>query len=151
MGKEEKGEFVFFLIFLDILCLFVVYMSTLNGTFYRVGPTTLLICGYGCFCLFYFEYFRSDLIILDNFTVQMKRMANAGCFPRRKRAVIVRCYLTFSSSIFPRVQSFPVSIPPATKPPLLRQMNMGSLTCAQIRVRALHTKGGQAQTSLHRS
>ena len=30
-------------------------------------------------------------------------------------------------------------------PTLLRQIDMGYLTCAQIWVRAVHTKGGQAQ------
>ena len=43
------------------------------------------------------------------------------------------------------------SIPPAVRPTLLQQMDMGSLTCAHILVRAIHTKGGQAQTSLHKS
>ena len=45
-----------------------------------------------------------------------------------------------------------LSIPPAVRPSRLRQMDMGSLTRAQIWVRAVHTKGaGQAQTSLHKS
>ena len=34
---------------------------------------------------------------------------------------------------------------------LLRQMDMGSLTSAQTWVHAVHTKGGQAQTNLHKS
>ena len=34
---------------------------------------------------------------------------------------------------------------------LLQQMDMGSLMCAQMRVHAVHTKGSQAQTSLHKS
>ena len=34
---------------------------------------------------------------------------------------------------------------------LLRQMGMGSLTCAQIWVQVEHTKGGHARTSLHKS
>ena len=33
----------------------------------------------------------------------------------------------------------------------MKQTNNGSLTCAQIWVRAVHTKGGQAQISLHKS
>ena len=49
------------------------------------------------------------------------------------------------------VQCFRVFIPPAVRPTLLRQMDMGSLTCAHIRVRAVHTKRGQAQTSLLKS
>ena len=44
-----------------------------------------------------------------------------------------------------------VTIPPAVRPPLLRQMDTGSLTCAQIRVYTVHINGGQEQTSLHRS
>ena len=49
---------------------------------------------------------------------------------------------------------FRVSIPPAVRPTyLFTQMDAGSLTCAHIRVSAVHTKGGvsQAQTSLHTS
>ena len=34
---------------------------------------------------------------------------------------------------------------------LLRQMDMGYLTRAHIWVRAVHTKGGQAQTNLYKS
>ena len=34
---------------------------------------------------------------------------------------------------------------------LLQQMDMGSLTCAQISVHAVHMKWGQAQTSLHKT
>ena len=54
------------------------------------------------------------------------------------------------------MQYFCVTIPPAVRPTLLRQMDMGSLTCAQTWVRAVHTKGvgaegGQTQTSLHKS
>ena len=53
---------------------------------------------------------------------------------------------------FSCVQCFRVSKPPAMMPTLLRQMDMGSLTCAQIWVRIiLHTKGSQAQTSVHKS
>ena len=46
------------------------------------------------------------------------------------------------------MQYFRVSIPPAVRPSLLRQMDVGSVTCAQIRVRAVHTMwGGQAQSN----
>ena len=44
-----------------------------------------------------------------------------------------------------------VTTPPAEGPTLLRQMNMGSLTCAYIWVRVVHTKWGQALTSLNKS
>ena len=51
------------------------------------------------------------------------------------------------------VQCLRVFIPPAARPTLLRQMETGSLTCAQICVRVEHTKGrgegSQAQTSMH--
>ena len=40
----------------------------------------------------------------------------------------------------PCVQCFRVSVPPAVRPTLLRQMDMGSLTCEQIWVRPVHTK-----------
>ena len=39
------------------------------------------------------------------------------------------------------------SIPPAVRPPLLRQMDIGSLTCAQISVLAVHTNGGGSGTN----
>ena len=45
----------------------------------------------------------------------------------------------------PCVQCLRVSIPPAVRPTLLRQIRMESLTCAQVWVRAVHAKGGQAQ------
>ena len=51
---------------------------------------------------------------------------------------------------FPCVQYFRVSVPPAVRPTLSRQMDIGSLTCAQIWARAVHTKGGgggQTQTN----
>ena len=66
-----------------------------------------------------------------------------------KPAAIARRYPPFFS--FSCVQCLNVSIPPAVRPNLLRQMDLGSLTCAQSWVRAVHTKGGQAQTSLHKS
>ena len=34
--------------------------------------------------------------------------------------------------------------PPAVRPTLVRQMDMGYLTCAQVCLRAVHTKGGGA-------
>ena len=39
-----------------------------------------------------------------------------------------------------------VIIPPAVRPTLLQHMDLGSLTCARIWVRAIHAKGGQALT-----
>ena len=38
----------------------------------------------------------------------------------------------------------------AVEPTRLQQLDMGLLMCAQIWVRAVHTKGGLAQTSLHK-
>ena len=48
---------------------------------------------------------------------------------------------SFFLLLFSCVQCFRVSIPPAVRPTLLRQMDMGSLTCAQICLRAVHMKG----------
>ena len=45
---------------------------------------------------------------------------------------------------FSCMQCFHIFIPPAVRPTLLRQMDMGSLTDAQIWVLAVHTKGGGA-------
>ena len=45
---------------------------------------------------------------------------------------------------------FSSSIPSPVRPTLLRQLDTG-ITCAQIWVLAVHTKGSQAQTSLHKS
>ena len=42
-------------------------------------------------------------------------------------------------------------LPSDVRPTLWRQMYMGSSTWVQIWVRAVHTKGAQAQTSLHKS
>ena len=48
------------------------------------------------------------------------------------------------------VQCFRLSIPSAVRPTLLRQMDMGSLTGAQMWERAVHTQGGQAQRRLRK-
>ena len=62
--------------------------------------------------------------------------------PGEKRAAIVTRYPAFRYIFFiPCVRCFRVSIPPAVRPALLRQMDIGSLTCAQIWVRSVHTKG----------
>ena len=45
------------------------------------------------------------------------------------------------SFFFYCVQYFLVSTPPAVQPSLLRRMDVGSLTCAQMLVRVEHTKG----------
>ena len=45
----------------------------------------------GCFC----GYKRKNLIRLDNFLLPMQCTGNLGCFPRWKRAAIVRCYPAF--------------------------------------------------------
>ena len=76
---------------------------------------------------------------------------HSGCFSQGKPAAIVRRYPSFFFFFFFCVQYFRVSIPPAVRPTLLRHMDMGPLTCAQIWVRAVHTKGDQAQTSLHKN
>ena len=77
----------------------------------------------------------------------MQCTRNLGCFPRGNRAGVVRhCPI-----VFPEWSFFRVFIPPAAEPTLLRQMHMGCLTCAQIWVRVVHTKGDQAQTRLHKS
>ena len=75
----------------------------------------------------------------------MQCTGHSGCFPQGKRAAIVRRFPGAPPTPLPvcKVLVFPYHR-------LLRQMDMGSLTCAQIRVRAVHTKGGQAQTSLRK-
>ena len=76
----------------------------------------------------------------------------SGCFPRGKRSAVARRYPA-SLALSPPppslcVQCFRVFTPPAVRPSPLRQIDMGSLTCAQTWVRALHIyiytrKGGQ--------
>ena len=85
------------------------------------------------------------IILLDTFHVPMHCTGNSGCFPRGKRASTVRralpnCFWFFSCTLY-----FRVSIPPAAKPTPFQQMDIGSLTCAKMWVRAVDTKGGQAQ------
>ena len=75
---------------------------------------------------------------LDNFLVPMQCTGNLGCFPWGNRAAIVWRY---PALFFPVCSVFCVSIPPAVRPTLLRQMDMRSLTCAQIWVHAVHMKG----------
>ena len=52
--------------------------------------------------------------------------------------------------VLPVCSVFVVSIAPAVRHTLLPQMDMGCLTWAKIWVRAVHTKGGQAQTNLRK-
>ena len=82
----------------------------------------------------------------------MQCMENLGCFPwQKQQTAMVRFYPAFFFFfIVSSVQCFCVSILPVVRCTLLRQMDMGCLTCAQIWVCAVHTKGGQAQTSLHK-
>ena len=73
-----------------------------------------------------------------------------GMLPRGKRATTVRRHPACS---FSRLQCFRVSIPPAVRPTLLRQMDMGSLartTFVACRTRE-YGEGGQAQTVLTES
>ena len=75
----------------------------------------------------------------------MQCMGNSGCFPRRKRAAVVRRYPASPSSCPPPPPSpvcsiFRVSISSAVRPTLLRQMDMGSFSCAQMWVHAVYTR-----------
>ena len=74
---------------------------------------------------------------------------NSGCFSLGKRAATVRRrYPAVLLLLLPLpvcMHCFRFPMPPAVRPTLLRQMDMGSLTCA----RAAHTKGGRVHTSLH--
>ena len=66
----------------------------------------------------------------------MQCTANLGCFPPGKtssHSTVLPSFLFFFSC----VQGFRVSIPPAMRPTLLQQMDMGCLTCAQIWVHCL--------------
>ena len=115
----------------------------------------VIICTdlYPLICFGYLDLSRTCFyqIRLDHFRVPMQCTGNSGCLPQGKRAAIVWHYPAFFF-FFPCVQCFHVSIPPAVRPTPLRRMDMGSsLTCAQIWVRAVHTEGGQAQTSPHKS
>ena len=77
-------------------------------------------------------------------------MGNSGCFPRGNRAAIVWRYPVvffpvYSVFVFPYHRL-------CMRPTLLQQMDIGSVTCAQISwERAVHTKGCQTQTSLHKT
>ena len=67
-------------------------------------------------------------------------MGSWGCFPQGKPAVTESCYPTVINSE-PSVRSiFCVTIPSAVRRTLLRHMDKGSLTCAQIWSRAVITK-----------
>ena len=84
---------------------------------------------------------------------------NLGCFPpekARSRSTVLPSFSLLLGGFSSCVQCFCVSITPAVRPTLSRQMDTtGSVTCAQIWVCAVHTKtwrgrgggggGGQAQ------
>ena len=82
-------------------------------------------------------------------------MENSARFPRGKPAAPKSLYLIAKliTSLVYAVFLCVTIMRPAVKPKLfLRQrMGMRSLTCAHIGVHAVHTKGGQAQTRLHKS
>ena len=86
----------------------------------------------------------------DNFLVPMQCTGNSGSFLRGKWAAIVRHYPAFDKYCCPvcNVFVFPYH---RLWGLLLRQMDMGSLTCAQVWVGAVHTKGCRAQTSLYKN
>ena len=65
-------------------------------------------------------------------------------FPRVKvrRYPVKKTYLYLSSAL-----CFRFSRPPAVSPALLRHVDMGSLTCAHVWVRAVHTKRGEGRGS----
>ena len=86
---------------------------------------------------------------LDSITClsQCNTRGNSGCLPTKKGAAIIWHYPAFF--FLSPVSS--LIIPSAVRPTLLRQMDIGSLTCAQIRVRAVHTKEGHVQRCRHKS
>ena len=123
-------------------------------------------------------YTLFDYIRLDNFLVPMPCTGNSSCFPHTPTASHhnifdpekptmfscapdadgVRTSDLESDALSTELPPHPMCavfscfhIPSAVRPTLLRQIGMGSLTCAQIWVRAVHTNGGQVQTSLHKS
>ena len=83
---------------------------------------------------------RSDEIKVDNFLVQMQFTGNSGwaAFPWETEQPQ---YDVTQRFVLLPVFCFRVSIPPAVRLSPLRQMDMGSLTCAQIWMRAKHKKG----------
>ena len=86
---------------------------------------------------------RVDWIRLDNFLVPMH--AKFGLLSQEKassHSAVLPRFFSFSC-----MQYFCVSIPPAVRPTVIRQMDMGSLTCAHMWVRAVYTrKGGGSGT-----
>ena len=86
---------------------------------------------------------------LDPFLVPKQCRGNSGCFPSSgKRAAIVRRYPGFFLSLCAVFSCF------HTKRCEIYSFTTdgyGILNCSQIWVRAVHTKGGQAQTRLHTS
>ena len=97
--------------------------------------------------LIFFEFYISVRLSLCRQRQRRQKIRTFFCLVDVKR----RSFLTSCLFLFPCVQSFRVSIPPTVRPTLLQRIDMGSLTCAQIWVRAVHTKGDQAETSLHKS
>ena len=74
-------------------------------------------------------------------------LGNLGRFPQGKPAATVMLH---NLNHWPSV-CFCVTILMTVRPTLLLQIDMGSLTCALIRVHTVHTKVSQAPTSLHKS
>ena len=76
----------------------------------------------------------------------MQYTENLGCFPWGKRAAIVQRYPAFF--FFPCVQFFRVSISPAVRHNSFTTDGYGIFN---VRTNLVHTKGPQAQISLHKS
>ena len=99
-------------------------------------------------------YFMCECIRLDHFLCSHAMHGQFGLLsPGGKRPRFLLLVVFFFLGGGGCVQCFRVvSIPSAVMPTLLRQMNMGSFTCAQnIWVRVAQTMGDSAQTSLHKS
>ena len=72
-------------------------------------------------------------------------IGNLGRFPQGKPdATVALPNLHELPAVY--IKYFCVTTPLAVRPTLLRQMDTGSSTCAQIWVHAVHTKDGQAQS-----
>ena len=79
-----------------------------------------------------------------------KNSLSCSCDPDETRTPVM--YGMRTKCPTPYLLSHPVvSMSPAARRTLLREMDIGSLTCVHIWMHAVHTTLGQAQTSLHKS
>ena len=146
----------------------IIHFLVINVLILRLEETvSRRTCDFSLFYLLVFTTTTSSPCFSFPFLFYIRYLSFSKCnapeigaaFPRESEqpqygpTQLCLCFLCAAlvGGFFSCVRCFGVFIPPAVRPTLLRQIDMEYLTCAQIWVRAVHSKGGGAQLSLQKS